>query len=233
MPRSPKKEHLDNPLRKLREALGTQGKPMPQWKLAAALKLPLETLKSIELGRFREGIPSPQTMEFILSEFGAHWVEKRKEWDFILPGIPYTLANYERWKKASFDRETEIDTLCAGLISLLQRATDSQFASASDAVYRALHEIAKKSGVSVMDPDFLRMDLAIVNIWPSEKHTRTPADIIGFRRERDCHEPKPKEALFDFRDKLKPAAPVTPSSRQRSARSGMGGAPRTSSPRPR
>jgi hypothetical protein len=251
MPRPPKPESLDNPLRKLRELLGTEGKPMSQQQMAGILKLPLETYKSIEIGRFRSGVPYQKTFDLILERFGAVWDEKEKRWDSCYPGLPFTLQNYELRKHARFDRINETDTLANGLISLLLKASDKEFASLSDAIYRELYRLARAYRISselvpnlpYVDKEFSRMDLALVNIWRDGKNTKNPADIVGLTRERGFHTSRGDRELLDFRYRNSPAKEAQPrkeklsrskpSSRRRSKRVSVDGAPKTSLPQPR
>jgi hypothetical protein len=249
MPKLPKEENRDSCVRKLRICLGTPEQPMPQLKLAQALKVSVETIKSLENKRLRKGIPGETMMENILTEFGAVWVAEDTAWMFVTK-VPATRKRSELWRSATFDRVTEIDVLCGGLISLLGQVSDRQFPSASDAVYRALHEIAKATkvgrdpgvgwepGISWRDRDFMRMDLAIVNVWRKGKPTNNPSDIIGFRRERDHYESfrDLTRSRLNFRSKLPlikpPSEPIKPSSGQRSKRAAADGSPKTSSPQP-
>jgi len=243
MPKAPKEQNLDSCLRKLRNCLGTPERPMAQTKLARALGVSVETIKSLESKRLRKGIPSEAMLECILREFGATWVVEDQAWMFMR-NVPFTRKSYELWKSATFDRVTEIDALCGGLISLLGQVPDRRFPSASDAVYRALHEIAKEHavgwepGIGWGDLDFMRMDMAIFNVWRNGKITKNPADIIGFRRERHWNESfrDPKRERLDFRSKLPlikavPAG-VKPSSRRRSKRPVEAESPKTSLPPP-
>jgi transcriptional regulator with XRE-family HTH domain len=239
----PQAQNRNNPLRQLRECLSSSEKRMSQKRLSEILEISTETLKSIENGRFRGGIPSEKTMERILTEFGAVWSAENQQWEF-LKQVPFTRASYELWKTAKFDRVTEIDVLCGGLISLLSRVSDGRFASASDAVYRALHGIAEQHRVSWEDRDSMRMDLAIVNVWRDGKNTRNPSDIVEFKRERDYSESfrDPKRERLDFRAKLADidaassagsTESVKPASRPRSRRAAAGESPKTSSRRSR
>jgi hypothetical protein len=250
MPRPPKPESLDNPLRRLRELLGTAGKPMPQHKLSETLGVPVETLKSIENNRFRGGIPGEALMERISIEFGAVWTEKDKEWQ-LFPKTPFTQRQYKLWQTASFDRVTEIDALCGALIYLLQQVPDRRFASASDAVFRKLSELANQYGVSTAAREFLRSDLMAVPVWRDGKETRKAEDVVGFERQRDylrpCQIPDRERLDYRFKAAELPAAssptnqgpfllspaeasarPVKRSSRPRSKRVSVDGAPRTS-----
>lgn len=245
MPRPPKPENLNNPLRKLRELLGTKGKPMPQHKLSESLGVPVETLKSIENGRFRGGIPDEALMERISTEFGAVWTEKDKEWQ-LFPKTPYTQQQYKLWKTVSFDRVTEIDALCGTLIYLLQQVPDRRFASASDAIFRRLSELAKQYGVSTYADEFLRSDVIAVPVWRDGKETRKPEDIVAFERQRD-HMPfrqLPDHERLDYRFKVaeltstatpapQPVKPIKRSSRPRSTRGAVDGSPKTSRLPPR
>jgi hypothetical protein len=202
MPRPPKAQSLNNSLRKLREHLGTGDKPMTQRRMAEILKLPLETYKSIESGRFRDGIPSPKTFDIILERFGAVWSPERQQWESSYPGLPFTRKNYELWKNAQFDRVKEADALCNGLISLLLKVSDKQFASLSDAVYRELYRLARVYGVShelvpnvpYVDEEFTGMDLIVSNI----SRSGNLRDIIQLRRERGRLFRNGRE-LLDFR----------------------------------
>jgi hypothetical protein len=195
--------------------------------MAEILKLPLETYKSIESGRFRDGVPHQKTLDLILERFGAVWSTEQEQWESCYPGLPFTLKNYELWKHAQFDRISEADALCNGLISLLLRVSDRQFASLSDAVYRELHRLARTYGIFekfvtglsdvpeilYVDAEFREMDLAVASIWRSGERTLNPEDIIGLRRERAFLQPRKERELLDFRYRTKPVekdAPVQP-----------------------
>jgi len=231
MPRQPKEQNRDSCIRKLRICLGTHEQPMPQSTLAQALDVSVETIKSLESKRLRKGIPGEAMMEHIQTEFGAVWVAEDEAWMFVTKAGPLSGQNSELWRNAAFDRVTEIDALCAGLISLLGQVSDRKFPAASDAVYNALHEIAKKSGVGWKpgigwgDRDFMNMDLAIVNVWRNGKLTGNPTDVVGFRRERNYRSEREVKSFqdltrkpLDFRSRvpLLKAASVKPSSQSRS-----------------
>jgi hypothetical protein len=185
---------------------------MTQKKLAEILAVSLDTIKSLETERLRRGIPSKRIMDRLCQEFGAWWSAKDEAWEFMSQ-VPFSRQSAELWKSASFDRVTEIDVLCGGLIFLLTKVEDERFASASDAVYRALHDIARAHlpqyniygpGTGLVDPDFMRMNLRIVNLWRDGLLTKRPEDVIGFRRERDNYDcfHDPTRPRWNFRSKL-------------------------------
>jgi hypothetical protein len=251
MPRPPKPQSLDNPLRKLRELLGTDGKPVSQPRMAEILKLPLETYKSIELGRFRNGVPYQKNLDLILERFGAHWNAEEKRWDSCYPGLPYTAQNYELWKHARFDRIVEADALANGLISLLLRVSERSFATLSDAIYRELYRLARAYGVASelvpglwhVDQEFTRMDMVISNIGRDGKNTKNPDDIVALKRERGYHSSRGTRELLDFRYRNSPVKETPqskvklsrskPSSARRSKQAAEDGSPNNSRPQPR
>ena len=244
MPKSPKEQNLNSCIRKLRICLGTFEQPMAQAKLAQALGVSTETIKSLESRRLRKGVPSEVMMERISAEFGAVWVEEDKNWQ-MLPKTPYTQRQYKLWRTAKFDRVTEIDALCGGLIYLLQRVSDRQFPAASEAVFRRLSELVNQYGLSTTAREFIRTYRVAAHIWRNGKVTHQPEDLIGFEWQRDtspsCRLPEDRERL-DYRFKvaeltvaatppLRPAKSVKRSSQQRSTRVSADGATKTSAPR--
>jgi transcriptional regulator with XRE-family HTH domain len=250
MPRPSKPENRNNPLRKLREHLGTNGQPMSQLKLSKLLGVSKETVFSIENGRLNNGNPTPRVLNLINERLGAVWSEEDKEWQ-LFPGTPLTQQNYKLWSNTKFDRVTEIDALCGALIYLLQHVPDERFAAASDAVFRKLSELAKQYGVSTTAREFLRSDLVAVALWRGGEQTKKSEDVVGFERQRD-HIPScgisalyglPDRERLDYRFKLAelplsktPASPsphiIKPSSGQRSKRAAADGSPKTSTPQP-
>src|SRR5271165_6435207 len=107
MPRPPKKENEENPLKKLREALGKHGIPMPQHTLARRLDLSPETVKAIEAGRRRQGDLGDDLIQRIYVRLGAIWSAGDQKWSTAEPGVPLSIEYCDRRQAAEFDRDTE------------------------------------------------------------------------------------------------------------------------------
>jgi transcriptional regulator with XRE-family HTH domain len=235
MPRPTRPENRENPLRKLREDL-----EMSQLELSKTLGVSKETIFSIENGRLNNGIPTPRVLDLIRDHIGVNWSAEQGRWE-AYPGIPFTPKTYELRKRAEFNRIHEADALANGLISLLLKVSDEEFASLSDAIYRELYRLAHVYGISIeyipgipfVDEEFRRMDMAIVNIWRDGKNTKNPEDVVGLRRERGFLSARDGRELLDFRYRNTQAKPVRskPSSRPRLSQIEEDGAPKTSSPR--
>jgi transcriptional regulator with XRE-family HTH domain len=67
----------DNPLRKLRNLIGTEEKPIPQHELASLTGISVNTIRSIEGGHRDAGRSTLKKIEVMT---GATWDPARKEW---------------------------------------------------------------------------------------------------------------------------------------------------------
>jgi transcriptional regulator with XRE-family HTH domain len=189
MARPPRKGNEDNPLRKLREALGTDGLPLPQHKLAELLGVSPETVKSIEAGR--RGI-TEKLDEWIAIHLGAWWFEKARYWVSIGTLEPLNPENSRGWRKATFDRELETHALMLRLMLVLEYAPEKRFREIADTVEMKLQEILQEFDYSPdahdppdrHDPDWISTELRLV-----------PDDRGSYRRHR-------KGSLSDFRRRM-------------------------------
>lgn len=210
MPRHPKPENANNPLRCLRVTLGTTGVPLPQHELASRLGISVETIKSLEGGRRRQGRPNREIIDSAFTHLGAQWSEEGQRWNFLYTGEPYTRADYERYINATFDRPVEIHALCLGLISLLQRVPVKDFPVMSDTISQSFLTIAQKYNINMRGG--YHGGLVLNPIWKNGKETDNLADIVGYERSRDTWMWEKKDGkwrkrnkrskLFDFRDQL-------------------------------
>ncbi len=79
MARPPKRKHANNPLRQLRGLLKdpAEGGHISQTSLAELCQIPVDTIKSIEVGRLTL---SSTALEKIAAETGAHWDHEKARW---------------------------------------------------------------------------------------------------------------------------------------------------------
>lgn len=185
MPRPPKKENEHNPLRKLREALGVDGNPIPQYEIAALLGLSTETIKSIEVGRLRV---TEKLLEKIYLDLGASWSKKTLVWIDAAGGEPFTLKHSERWCQAGFNRDVETDAMLLRLMVVLDSAPKEKFKKIVDTVEVKLQEILQEFGYQpgYQDVDWRDTQLAIIALGNR-----------GYVRSRSINADGERE-LFDF-----------------------------------
>ena len=138
MPRPPKKGNEDNPLRRLRDALGTDQAPIPQHELAELLNLSPETVKSIEAGRRSL---TEKLLEWIYVNLGAYWSERQRTWTSIGSREPFTREASDRWRQAGLDRDLESHSLMLRLMLLLEYAPEEKFKQIADTVEAKLQEV--------------------------------------------------------------------------------------------
>jgi DNA-binding XRE family transcriptional regulator len=208
MPRRPRKENEGNPLRQLRVALGFQGKLMPQHELGRILGISPETIKSLEAGRRRKGMPPGEPIRTaVFTYLGALWWPgvggQEFGWSFPFSGEPYTRAHYEQWKKAPFDRVIEIHALCVKLIALLQAAPDRDFRVVVDTLENAMAEILDRFKLKV-ELEFSEAALVGDPIYEDDVVTGQLSDVTAYARSRRhlFWGKKRKGKLLDFRHKL-------------------------------
>jgi DNA-binding XRE family transcriptional regulator len=72
----PKPQNEKNKLRQLRELVASP-KPMTQSELAEALRISVDSVKSMEVGRLQ---PSPKLLARIYRKYGVQWDDAREEW---------------------------------------------------------------------------------------------------------------------------------------------------------
>jgi transcriptional regulator with XRE-family HTH domain len=189
MPRPPKKENEDNPLRKLRTALGRAGVPMPQHQLAELLGLSPETVKSIEAGRRRNLGLDDRLLDTIYVLFGANWSPKDRKWFSIGSDEPFTREHYQRWREASFDRDVETHALMLRLMLILDYAPERKFSQIANTVETKLQEVLKEFDYR---PDNHDMDWLNTRVWIA------PDSDNVYRRHRPIWSAR-KGLLFSFR----------------------------------
>jgi hypothetical protein len=114
------KTRASNPLRNLRELLGTGGKRLSTYKLSELVGIPSPTLRSIEIGRnaFSEGIQQR------LRWRGLNWDQTTKRWVFTYnPELPLTIdliTSFNRLSRGSdLFQDLDARALCIKLITLL------------------------------------------------------------------------------------------------------------------
>jgi hypothetical protein len=119
-PNPAKKVSGSNPLRVLREQLGSRGKRLSTYKLSELIGVPGPTLRSIEAGKnaFTEGIRQR------LRWRGASWDEKTKRWTFTynasLPLTTDLLLSFRRLGRGSpFFQQLDARAICIQVITLL------------------------------------------------------------------------------------------------------------------
>lgn len=194
MPKDPKPENANSPMRKLRRRLSPDpGNPISQARFADMLGISPDTVFSLENGRKHKGMPTEQMAKTILERFGAWWDGELGDWRFASLENEYTRANYELWRSAEFDRQAEISALAKGLAAFLNKVPDSRFAAASDAAYESLHTLARQymklEGTDLLlalGGDFVEMDLKVQNVFDKPRGRKK---IVGFKRVRGSARP--------------------------------------------
>lgn len=133
-PRPSKKVANANPLRALREQLGSRGKRLSTYKLSELINVPSPTLRAIEAGRnaLTEGFRQK------LRWRGIQWNDKARSWTFTYnPDLPLSvdlLTSVGRLSRGSDDfQDLDAEALCIQLVSLLQAVPASAY---STCVYR-------------------------------------------------------------------------------------------------
>jgi transcriptional regulator with XRE-family HTH domain len=201
MPKSPRPENRNHPLRKLREILGTNNQPMSQPLLGKKLGVSAETIRAIENGHRSGGVPSQKLLDRISRRLGAFWFAPKKTWVCSLPGgLPYTHDTYRLWKKMNIDRIEEADALANGVISLLLGVSDEQFIILSDQLFRLFHELAHEFKI-LPDEEFEGMNMQICNL------PQTSKEELQFKRQRARWDPTGKRPLLDFHYRASPNQP--------------------------
>ena len=110
MARPPKPENLNNPLRQLRTLL-SEKEPFTQNRLAEISGIPIDTIRSLEVGRFQLG---QATRQKIIEATGARWDDKKRRW-LASPdeSIPFNFAVYSAYRRfiarPSSDQERKND----------------------------------------------------------------------------------------------------------------------------
>ena len=198
MPRHPREENLNNPLRLLRTTLGTNGVAMTQDKLGEILGVSPATIKAIEGARRRGGELSTEILMQANSELGANWIAK--EWRSAFGNKPYRREHYEAWRSAKFNQLEETHAVAAMLISLLLEAPTHKFRALAGNLENCLHQCSHRFKVRVKDPDF-EQNFQICMYPPKWSkdgaYTRVRSAFDKFDTRRI-----PRPELFDFRYKL-------------------------------
>src|SRR5260221_2825676 len=103
MPRKPKEENKENPLRLLRACLSKEGPehPISQGKLADITGIPAVTIRSIENGVFNL---TDAVLSKIVTTTGADLDEDKKRWIFFDSTDPFKWQHYDEFKKRSMQR---------------------------------------------------------------------------------------------------------------------------------
>jgi transcriptional regulator with XRE-family HTH domain len=212
MPRPPKKENEGNPLKKLRQALGKHGIPMPQHTLARRLDLSPETVKAIEAGRRRQGDLGDDLIQRIYVRLGAIWSAGDQKWSTAEPGVPLSLEYCDRRQAAEFDRDTETHAMCLRLLLLLYYTPNSDFKGVVDTVEAKMEEVMKQFHFRPdgKDRDWLNTRMHILpkprgELKGYRPEDGDPNDIVYVRRRPVW--PEGQKQLFDFTHRLECITP--------------------------
>jgi hypothetical protein len=125
-----------NALRLLRGLLVEKGeKPLTQRKLSEHIGIPLDTIRSIESGRLRDGKPSDAVLDKISRQTGAFWNKEKERWESLLPDLvtppaePFSFAVYKQYRSQFIRRPANgpdlIGSLNVKMIELFGTVPDS------------------------------------------------------------------------------------------------------------
>jgi hypothetical protein len=141
MPRPPKPENALNPVRLLRRALADKNQAVAtQGQLSTWLGVPVETIKSLEAGRRRQGALNDRIIDAALIYLGARWNPKKSQWENLL-GQSYNRSHLELWRSADFDRDDVIRALKEKLTALLLSTPDRSFPMVTDMLCDAINKV--------------------------------------------------------------------------------------------
>jgi hypothetical protein len=207
MPRLPRKENEGNPLRKLREALGRHGIPMPQHVLARRLDLAPDTVKAIEAGRRRQGCLGNDLFQRIYIRLGAIWSAGERQWCRADSRNPISLEYCDLWKTAEIDRDRETHAMCLRLLLLLDYTPEKDFKGVVDTVEGKMEEVMKQFHFwpDGKDIDWLNTRLHLLPMRRGEltayrSEAGDPNDIVYVRHRPTW--PAGERKLFDFTHRL-------------------------------
>jgi DNA-binding XRE family transcriptional regulator len=205
MARPTKEENKDNPLKKLRRALGDGDISMPQHRLAKFLGVPLETIKAIESGKRQRAGLSNAIVYHAYSNLGASWSEADQSWTPVGTRDPLDLAHVKRWRRATFVRDNETDAMLLRLMVVLDSAPEKKFKEIVDAVEVKLQELLQEFDYQpeYQDADWRDTQLAFIALGKG-----------GYVRTRSTNMDEERE-LFDFRDRRKNSKRNYPATRNK------------------
>jgi hypothetical protein len=118
-----------NPLRALRELLGSDAKRLSTYKLSGLVGIPSATLRSIEAGRnaFTDALQQR------LRRRGIGWNPKTKRWFFAFnPALPLSvdlIIAYNRLSRPPdpLFQDIDADMVCRGIVALLHAVPTSEY----------------------------------------------------------------------------------------------------------
>jgi transcriptional regulator with XRE-family HTH domain len=109
MPRRPRPENVDNPLRVLRGLLSEHGdqKPISQSELSKLVRVSLSSIRSIENG---DRALTENVLSHVLLETGAWWKEHNRHWEYVSGGygraVPFTRETFLDYRRG-IERKSE------------------------------------------------------------------------------------------------------------------------------
>ena len=193
MPKPPKAENVNNPLKRLRTILD-----LSQPAFATVLGVSPNTIASMEVAGRRK--LKQDIFRRIACFTGAILVDN--QWSFFFTGAKYTKDSYAHWRLARFDRERETHAACLRLLILLQSCVDRDFLTLIERTENFIAERRTQYDIAIKDPDFTNAGYRTGIPVNKDELQRASEDEspIGYRWER-CSmymEDDPKEDSRGF-----------------------------------
>jgi hypothetical protein len=137
MARPPKAENANNPLRQLRGLLRdpAEGSHISQTALAELCRIPLDTIRSIEVDRLKL---SSTVLEKIATETGAHWDHEEARWTRF-GKTEFSFSDFSNYRRLGLKRSLLDKAIDKSRVHLIHNKIEWLFENVPDESWERLH----------------------------------------------------------------------------------------------